>query len=244
MSSTPDEAQQYAALERELSQPDSDPAVARIEAGEAEPVAQPERPEPQEYSRERHGEPEPQQQQQQQQQPPQQYRGPPDVNDDPIGHFAQRQAAVEAHLTNKEFWDGIKQDEDRMRQELPSDYEAATDYLKQHRLQELAQQFPDRSQDAAIIAHRHGFQSPAHMRMAILQNDAMQIANHAFRNGQSPAEAYFQHAVGRGYKPQAVMSKSVEKAALNVAENGDDKQFDEFWRWYERAAREQEARRR
>jgi len=68
------------------------------------------------------------------------------------------------------------------------EYYEAVEALQEQRLAELYQQFPD-TREMAILAHRHGYQSPAHMRAHQLQKDAIAVARQAMANGQTPALA-------------------------------------------------------
>jgi hypothetical protein len=155
----------------------------------------------------------------------------PDVNEDPIGHFAAKNALLEERLEQalrgtqqitqqtqaqqqeQVFWSHVQQAENEFRktaskvtvngQEM-SDYDAACEHLKQHRMTELAMMYPDDSPIAQREAQQYGLPSPAHLRAMMLQHDAAAIAQRAFEHGRSPAEFYYQAAKTRGYTtPQA-----------------------------------------
>jgi hypothetical protein len=155
----------------------------------------------------------------------------PDVNTDPIGHFQARTAILEQalahtyqgaqqtqqhlHAQHQEqvFWDHVRASEAEARKVAPvvevngqqvSDYDAACEHLKQHRMSELMHLYPDNSQLAQQEARAHGLGSPAQLRVAILQSDAAGIAQRAFQLGVSPAQLYYEAAKTRGYRtPQA-----------------------------------------
>jgi len=246
MTITDDDSAQYAALEAEMSK--ADPELRQFEAGQPEPDLQ-RQPTPQEYDRPRHAEPSHQQhhgQQQTDQRPPQQQHQQynfPSAEDDPIGHFSARAERAEAVIgqmyqdqQQQRFWDGLRQDEQQARAEF-SDYDDATDYLKAHRLQELAGQFPDNSREAQVIAHRHGYQSPAHLRQAILMNDTVTVTQHAFANNISPAQSFYQLAQQRGFRPRATVGKTQERMVADAIKFGDDKTEAAAWDWYTRQMR-------
>ena len=151
----------------------------------------------------------------------------PDVNEDPVGHFQARvqqleQLLVQAHQGNQQtqnhiraqheeqvFWGHVRNAEAEFRKTSPAvtvngqettDYDAACDYLKQHRMQELTHIYPDDSALARQEAQQYGLPSPAHLRAAMLQQDAIAIASRAFQLGVSPAALYYEAAKTRGYK--------------------------------------------
>src|SRR5262249_36911997 len=100
--------------------------------------------------------------------------------------------------------------------------------------------FPDNSREAQVAAHRHGFPDPAALRQAILQNDAAQVASHAFANNQSPAASYFGLALMRGFKPKVTVGRSQEKAVSETIKHGSDADADAAWRWYSQRMRQAE----
>lgn len=151
----------------------------------------------------------------------------PSVDEDPIGHFQARTAMLEQALLQthqgaeatqrhlqaqheeRVFWDHVRASENEARKTAPvleingqkvSDYDLACEHLKQHRMGELQHLYPDSSPLAQQEARQQGFPSPAHLRAAILQNDAMGIAQRAFQLGVQPATLYYEAAKTRGYK--------------------------------------------
>jgi len=151
----------------------------------------------------------------------------PDINTDPIGHFQARTAILEQALAHtyqgaqqtqqhlqaqhqeQVFWDHVRASENEFRKTSPmvelngqacSDYDAACEHLKAHRMTELMHLYPDTSQLAQQEARAQGLPSPAHLRAAILQSDAAGIAQRAFQLGVAPAALYYEAAKTRGYK--------------------------------------------
>jgi hypothetical protein len=184
----------------------------------------------------------------------------PDVNEDPIGHFQARTAILEQALQHtyqgtqatqqhlqaqhqeQVFWDHVRAAENEYRKTAPvvevngqqvSDYDAACEHLKQHRMTELMHLYPDNSQLAQQEAHAHGLPSVGHLRAVILQSDAAGIAQRAFQLGVSPAQLYYEAAKTRGYKAtqqargsngqytkangQIEAAKRGQKAALSIS---------------------------
>jgi len=154
----------------------------------------------------------------------------PDVHEDPIGHFQAKvemlerallqthqgaqatQQHLQAQAQHQQFWDYVRSTEAEFRKTSPktivdgqetSDYNAACEYLRQHRIKELQHLYPDASPLAQQEATQMGLASPAALRVAILQNDAAGIAQRAIQLGLSPAALYYEAAKGRGYKPTA-----------------------------------------
>jgi hypothetical protein len=301
-----DESARWADLKAEMSQPDSDPVVANIEAGRASAEPQPARePTPTEradqyiddpssvddlpYSRRADPEPEPQPQPRYsretvpdvdtdpighfearmrameraagvQRPPTEQDRARyvatgggafPDVNENPIEHFQARNDLVVNAVHNDRFVNMIKESERRAEYELGDDYGQATDYLKAHRLNELAHMYPDHPQVHAY-ARQHGYPSAGHMRQALMMQDAATIARLAFEGGRDPAQDYYGYAMQRGYRPQTAITRSMRRDLVNVAENAPDEVFDRYWdqyathskRWDEGQKQARAARRR
>lgn len=180
----------------------------------------------------------------------------PSVDEDPIGHFqgkvemleealrqtyqGSRQTAeqIQADRDQQQFWNHVRAHEDEFRKTTPtvrmedgretSDYDLACEHLKQHRMAELTHLYPDESHIALAEARQYGLPSPAHLRAAILQQDAVGIAQRAFQLGVSPAQLYYEAARGRGYtspqsspkgKPngQIAAAKRGQKAALTIS---------------------------
>ena len=220
----------YDQMEREVAQYDDVPGISN------EPSYHQEAPRQQEqYSEQRHREPEPQYQQQQQA-PKYQL---PDVNEDPISHFQHRAGAAEQHIRqlygereDEKFWNRIHASEAEAHGEIGDDYYQAAEHLKNSRMQELAQQFPDRDHAAQVVAHRYGFPTAAALRVAILQNDAVTVARHAMQSGISPASAYYNLSLQRGFKPSVRVGRSQERAIVNALEHAPDREKDILWNWY------------
>ena len=156
----------------------------------------------------------------------------PDVNEDPIGHFQakvamleqalqhtyqganQTAAQIHAERQEQQFWNHVQEAEAAYRKTTPtvtledgrevSDYDAACEHLKSHRVNELAALYPDDSPVAQQEARQYGLPSVGHLRASILQQDAIAIANRAYQLGVSPAQLYYDAAKNRGYtRPQA-----------------------------------------
>lgn len=150
----------------------------------------------------------------------------PDVDDDPVGHFqavAARQQAIidelqrnsqatvghlQAQAAEQQFWGHVQAAETEFRKTTPnvqidgkdvSDYDLACEHLRRHRMAELVNLYPDSSAVAMAEAREMGLPTPAHMRAAILHQDAIGIAQRAFQLGVSPAQLYYEAAKGRGY---------------------------------------------
>lgn len=140
-----------------------------------------------------------------------------DPNEDPIGYFQQRIAKLEAQLTETHKSATETREEARSRQEYQSflgevskhedafkattpDYHDAAEYLEKGRRAELQVMFPD-SEHFNRYAQQQGYKSAAHLREAIFVNDAQTVARNALMAGMNPAEAYYELAKGRGYKP-------------------------------------------
>jgi len=232
-----DDSAQYAALEKEMSSPAGD--LAGFD--EAAPIT-PEIPRQptEEYTPAKHGggegqqqQPPPQQNQQQQQ------HNVPSAEDDPIAHFSARAERAENvigrmadHMQQREFWDTIRTHENQARAEIGEDYDQACDFLRARREAELATQFPDRSHEAQVVAHRHGFANAEQLRAAILQRDVVEVANHAFANNISPATSYYNLALQRGFKPKVTVAKSQEAAVANAMRDASEADADKIWDWY------------
>jgi len=242
MSDTPDDAQKYAALEAEMSQPAAD--LQGFEAGQPHvpdaPPPEQYRHEPQHYQQQ----PEPQQSQQQQYQQP--AATLPDIDDDPIGHFEARSARAEGvigqmhdQMQNERVWNYVRADEDRARNEVGTEeYDAACEHAKNSRRAELYQQLPLNSQHVRAWADYYRA-DPRQVQQALveqcLQRDINQLTAHAIQNGRAPADAYWEAAMLRGYKPKVTVGKTMEKRVSDWLKHGNDKQADDAWRWYSHA---------
>lgn len=152
-----------------------------------------------------------------------------DPNEDPIGYFQQRIAKLEAQLTETHKSATETREEARSRQEYQSflgevskhedafkattpDYHDAAEYLEKGRRAELQVMFPD-SEHFNRYAQQQGYKSAAHLREAIFVNDAQTVARNALMAGMNPAEAYYELAKGRGYKPGNGGGAPAEKVA-------------------------------
>lgn len=143
----------------------------------------------------------------------------PDINEDPIGHFAAKVAELEGKLAEKDkaigqtreqfeaeqaqrqFWGAVQRSESEFKATQP-DYEDAASHLEQARIRELEIMFPDDSEQAYQIAHQAGLRTPADLRLATLNQDRISVAQQAFRLGMNPAELYYKLAQQRGYQPK------------------------------------------
>src|SRR5262245_58590988 len=150
----------------------------------------------------------------------------PDVLEDPIGHFqarlAERDQVIEqlqrnqqqttqqtqAQREEQQCWGHIETAEAEFRKSTPTvnvngremtDYDAACEHLKSHRMAQLTMMYPDNNPVAHREAQQHGFPTAAHYRVYMLQQDAMGIAARAFQLGISPAQMYYDTAKGVGY---------------------------------------------
>ncbi|HEY1245294.1 MAG TPA: hypothetical protein VGF29_10745, partial [Hyphomicrobiaceae bacterium] len=151
-----DDAAKYAALRAELG----------MDPPSAPPEAEP-------YNADQHGVPEPPQHEPQ---PPMRVEdyGPehhaattrPDINEDPVGHFAHRatslefQAAQQAQIDQgRNIRDYVERSEKTAREEL-NDYDDAVRHLETAHRRRIAEMFPD-SPHTATLAHQYGLRSPA-----------------------------------------------------------------------------------
>src|SRR5262245_54866827 len=182
----------------------------------------------------------------------------PDVNEDPIGHFQARTEMLEraleqthrgsqqtaehirAQQEEQVFWGHVRNAEAEFRKTSPTvttdegqqaaDYDVACHYLRQHRMAELAHMYPDGSPVVEQEARQWGLPSAAHLRLAMLHQDATSIAQRAFQLGISPAQLYYNAAKERGYKTpngvangkgrgngQIEAAKRGQKAALTIS---------------------------
>ena len=142
-----------------------------------------------------------------------------------------------AHRQNQDLWGAIDKSEAEFKQELePGEYEDAVSMLKNSRMAELYQQVPDTPQNMAI-ARQHGYQSPAHYRQAVLEYEAASLAQHALRNGISPAAAYYQAAPSRGHQTRTIALKSHMRQVLKEIDSVPDSVFDDWWDGYAKSAK-------
>lgn len=177
----------------------------------------------------------------------------PDVMDDPIGHFTKRAQQLETFAVNQaheaqrqNFYNHVVESEKQWRGEVP-DYDTAADYLLEHRQQQLAQQLPD-TREGYVFARQHGFETPAHMRAALIERDKVDVAQTAVQHGMSPAEYYYSLAVERGYQPKVAMTntqrKNLSRAIEKASDTGDYSSFDKLWDQYARISKVEEERSR
>ena len=171
----------------------------------------------------------------------------PSVEEDPIGHFQARtamleealrqtyqgqrqtQEQIEAERQEQQFWNHVQASEDAARAAYPkvevegrqvSDYDMACEHLKNHRMAELATLYPDTSHIALAEARQYGLPSPAHLRAAILKQDAIGIAQRAWQLGIEPSQLYYETAKGRGYQPKAAAAKPSGNGQLAAHRRG------------------------
>lgn len=172
----------------------------------------------------------------------------PDVTEDPIGHFQAKvaqleQALMQTHQGSRQtaeqiaareqeqvFWNHVQASEDEFRKTTPvvevngkqvNDYDAACEHLKMHRMAELANLYPDTSSIAMAEAQQYGLPSPAHLRAAILQQDAIGIAQRAFQLGVPPAQLYYEAAKGRGYQRPLSNGKRPASGKIEAHRRGE-----------------------
>jgi hypothetical protein len=228
-----DEAQAYAALEQELSQPDTLLHGEEPIGDEYRQLARSGDVDMSEIEREYDGE-------RQQHAEPAQYQPAPaqqmprvrDAESDPVGHFQDRMTLLEANATGHSFIEHVKQSEQQAREEIGDDYDRACEHLEKARYAEIERAYPDNQQTAAM-ARSMGYRSPQDLRVAMLNNDRIMVAQHAMRMGRSPAGLYYEIALQRGYKSDRGLSKSEQKRMLELYEQ-DPEAFDREW---DRAAR-------
>lgn len=175
-----------------------------------------------------------------QQQPAKQPEPPapkiPDINEDPIGHFQAKVAALESQLAEaataqgqtreqiaaeqvqRQFWGHVQRAEQEFSAKTP-EYDAAVGFLEQSRVAELEFMFPDTVEQSWQIASQAGYRSPAEMRAAQLNQDRTAVAQQALRLGVNPAEMYYNLALRRGYQPKA-QPKSAPVTPVQAARAG------------------------
>jgi hypothetical protein len=243
--STPgdDDTLAYQNLEREMNTPD--PETDHLLPSEPEPYREPERQqyhEPEIHDRTAG-------RQQEHYQPAPRQPEVPDMHDDPVGHFGARANIAEqalSHMYNdrehERFWKDIESHEARARAEIGEDYDAACDHAKNSRMAELYQQFPDGSHQAQAVAHQYGYPSAAHLREAVLRNDIITVAQHAYRTGVSPAQAFYSVAQQRGFRPSVTVGRSQERAVADLVKYGNDRDADGAWDWYVKQMKKAEDR--
>jgi hypothetical protein len=140
-----------------------------------------------------------------------------DPNEDPVGYFQNEIAKLHTQLTEthksasearelfearqeyQQFMGQVSKAEDAFVAVTP-DYHQAAEYLEKGRRSELAIMYPDTPQ-GEHVARQHGFTSAAALREAVFMQDAQSVARNALQMGLNPAQAYYELAKGRGYKP-------------------------------------------
>lgn len=140
-----------------------------------------------------------------------------DPNEDPVAYFMAENAKRDARIAAMEQAHNETAEQARSRQEYQQfmgvvsnheaefaaktpDYHQAAEYLEKGRRAELAILFPDTPQIEAY-ARQQGFKSVDQLRNAVFINDAQTVARNALMAEMNPAEAYYNLAKGRGYKP-------------------------------------------
>jgi hypothetical protein len=155
----------------------------------------------------------------------------PTLDEDPIGFFQQKLAEQERviqQLTQgtqqtveqfqrqqheQRFWGEVQRSEQEMRSANP-DYDPAVTFLEDSRVKELELMIPDTAQ---AYAEQQGYNSPADLRAAVLNNDRITIARQALQMQMSPAELYYRIAQQRGYKAQAPAAPQISRKATAQA---------------------------
>src|SRR5262245_13703095 len=229
------DAQQYAALEQEMSSdyynegadPIIDPVMDLMGGNLPEtPLDQQQVDAGYRQQNERHAAalqqrqaPQYQEQQQQQERPVD--LGFPSAEDDPIGHFQQRMAFLEnamgtyavghQHLQGQQqFWNTVLESEKKARQECGDEYDQAGMHMEKARQAELKQTFPD------AVLRAQGYTDPAGVRREMLNRDRVAVAQRAIQMGMSPAQLYYDLAVSRGYQGTRGPTKSEARWLLNL----------------------------
>lgn len=177
----------------------------------------------------------------------------PSLEEDPIGHFqaklaeqqrvidelrgtatkTQQQLAKEAE--DRQFWANVNAQEAQFRKAAP-DYEDAMTHLATSRMAEYQAIYPDDSPQAVQFAAENGFKSVADLRVALLNQDGLAIAQQAMRMGRNPSQVYYDLAKQRGYtgkaaakaaqpeQPQSALAIAAAKAgqrATNAMQSGN-----------------------
>jgi hypothetical protein len=229
-----DEAHAYAALEEEMSQPDNmlhgeepigDEYRQLARSGDID-LSEIER-EYENINRQQYAE-----QVRHQPAPAQHMPRVRDLEEDPVGHFQDRLTVMEGNAVGHSFLNHVRESEQQARAEIGDDYDRACEHLENGRYAEIERAYPDNPQTAALARSR-GYRSPQDMRVAILNQDRMAVAQRALQLGVSPAGLYYEIALQRGYKSDRGLSKSEHKRMLALYEQ-DPEAFDREW---DRAAR-------
>lgn len=164
----------------------------------------------------------------------------PTIEEDPIGFFQHKLAQQEriihelrtgtqqnvqqvqqAHV-EQQFWGAVERSEQTMRQTNP-DYDPAVTFLEAGRVKELEVMVPDNASGEAY-AQQMGYPSAADLRVAMLNNDRVQVARQALQMGMSPAELYFSLAKQRGFQSKpavpAVKRATAQSTPIEAARKG------------------------
>jgi hypothetical protein len=141
----------------------------------------------------------------------------PDPNEDPVAYFEHKIAALQAEVAEakksttetraeaqsrleyQSFVSEVSKHEDAFKAETP-DYHQAAEYLEKGRRAELQILFPD-TPVMDQQARANGYKNAAALREAVFVNDAQTVARNALMAGMNPAQAYYELAKGRGYRP-------------------------------------------
>ncbi len=155
----------------------------------------------------------------------------PTIEEDPIGYFQHELASAKAEIQRltqgsqqtveqfqraqheQRFWGEVQRSEQEMRSANP-DYDPAVTFLEESRVRELELMIPDTAQ---AYAEQSGYESPAAMRAAVLNNDRITIARQALQMQMSPAELYYKIAHQRGYKAAAPAVPQISRKATAQA---------------------------
>lgn len=138
----------------------------------------------------------------------------PDINVDPVGHFAAKDAIREKEMSELRAW---KQNQDQQAQvrnnvariqELAQAHE--TEFSKTTPDYNEAFQYLRANRDMELQAM--GYSDPG-MRQQIIQNDAIQIAAQALQGQRNAAEAVYNIAKARGYTAKAPTPAPTPKPA-------------------------------
>ncbi|SDP41559.1 hypothetical protein SAMN04488061_2911 [Filomicrobium insigne] len=130
-----------------------------------------------------------------------QLSGIPDVAEDPIGHFQAKFQALENQQQQQQFWGTVIESEKAIRETTP-DYDDACQHLESSRVRELERSLPDDDARSWVAARQAGFNTPADLRRAQLDQDRVGVAQLAIQRGMSPAQLYYELAADRGYQPK------------------------------------------
>jgi hypothetical protein len=147
------------------------------------------------------------------------------VEEDPIGHFTAKIAALEQQLTEartgtrqtaeqfqaaqqqQQLFQLVQRSEtdilDPKNPDHKADYWDACGYLEGQRIKELDRMYPDAAPYAVQYAQQQGFRTPRDLKLATLNHDRQAVAVQALQLGLSPAQVYYNLALDRGYQAKA-----------------------------------------